>query len=207
THVSRTGDIGYFIITAEMGVAAGIRRIEAVTCGNAARYLDAGEQTLRHIAVPVKSGCDQSHDKVKALLERNRPLPPELEQLKAKLASSAGSDLATSAVDVQGVKVVAARLDGVDRKSLMDMVDQLKNKLGTAVVLLAAQEEDKVSVVAGVTKNLTDRLKAGDLVKSVSEIIGGKGGGRPDMAQGGGSDIAKLPTALESVQSWVETRL
>ncbi len=207
THVSRTGDIGYFIITAEMGVAAGVRRIEAVTGGNAARYLDAGEQALRQVAGLVKAGRDQVVDKVKALIERNRQLEREIDQLKAKLASSAGSDLAASAVDVQGVKVVAARLEGVDRKSLMDMVDQLKNKLGTAVVLLAAQEEDKVSVVAGITKNLTDRLKAGELVKSVSEMVGGKGGGRPDMAQGGGSDAAKLPVALESVKGWVEARL
>jgi len=134
-------------------------------------------------------------------------LERELEQLKGKLASSAGSDLAAKAIEVGDVKVVAARLEGVDRKGLMDTVDQLKNKLGRAVVLLAALEDDKVSVVAGVTKDLTDKLKAGDLVKIVAEQLGGKGGGRPDMAQGGGTDAEKLPDALAAVPGWVESKL
>ncbi len=207
THVSRTGDIGYFIIVSEAGVAAGVRRIEAVTGANAARYLDTGEQALREVAGLVKAGRDQVVDKVRALFERNRQLERELEQLKGKLASSAGSDLAAKAIEVGDIKVVAARLEGVDRKGLMDTVDQLKNKLGRAVVLLAALEEDKVSVVAGVTKDLTDRLKAGDLVKTVAEQLGGKGGGRPDMAQGGGTDAAKLPDALAAVPGWVESKL
>ncbi len=204
THVNRTGDIGSLIITTESGIASGVRRIEAVTGLNAERWVKAGEQTLREIASLVKGSRDSAANKVKALFERNRLLEKELEQAKAKLASAAGGDLAGSAKIINGVKVLAARMDGVERKALMDTVDQLKNKLGQGVVVLAAVEGDKINIVAGVTKAETVKVKAGDLVKLVAEQVGGKGGGRPDMAQGGGTEIDKLDDALASVYDWVE---
>ncbi|WP_421870818.1 alanine--tRNA ligase [Motiliproteus sp.] len=204
THVTRTGDIGLFKITAEGGIAAGIRRIEAVTGQAAIDWMANTEATLGQVAGLVKGSRDAVSEKVGSLVERNRQLEKELEQLKAKLASSAGNDLVSQAIEIAGVKVLAAKLDGVDPKSLRDTLDQLKNKLGSAVLLLAAVEGDKISLVAGVTKDLTARFKAGDLIKHVAPQLGGKGGGRPDMAQGGGSDVAALPAALESVKGWIE---
>ena len=207
THVKATGDIGLFKIVAEQGVASGVRRIEAVTGANALAWIEAEEERLNHIAGLVSGSRDEVDDKVAKLVERNRKLEKELDQLKAKLASASGADLAARAVDVAGTKVLAAQLDGTDAKSLRDTLDQLKNKLGTAVILLAAVDGDKVSLVAGVTKDRIGQVKAGDLVKTVAERIGGKGGGRPDMAQGGGSDPAALPQALAAVESWVRERL
>ncbi len=207
THVKAVGDIGLFKITSETGTASGVRRIEGVTGEGAIRWTESDEDRLFRVADLVKAGRDEVDEKVAQLLERNRKLEKELEQLKAKLASSAGSELSDNAIDVNGVKVLAAALDGVDPKSLRDIMDQLKNKLGSAVILLAAVSGDKVSLVAGVTKDQINAVKAGDLVKFVAEQVGGKGGGRPDMAQAGGNDPAGLPAALESVASWARERL
>ncbi|WP_210397192.1 alanine--tRNA ligase [Motiliproteus sediminis] len=206
THVRRTGDIGLFKIVAEGGIAAGVRRIEAVTGEGAMQWLKETEGRLGKIASLVKSSREGAADKVASVLERTRLLEKELEQLKGKLASAAGSDLAGQATTIEGVPVLAAKVDGIDSKALRDTLDQLKNKLGSAVVLLATAEGDKVSLVAGVTKDLTDRFKAGDLIKHVADQIGGKGGGRPDMAQGGGTDAAALPAALDSVAAWIKER-
>lgn len=205
-HVQRTGDIGLFKIVSESGVAAGIRRIEAVTGNNALAWMNETNQRLNEVAKLVKSNSHDVVGKVESALHKTRALEKELEQLKSKLASQAGSGLADQAVDVGGIKVLAANLEGADKKSLLDTVDQLKNKLGQAVVVLAAVQDGKISLVAGVTKAETATLKAGDVLKFVAEQVGGKGGGRPDMAQGGGSDVAALPAALESVQQWVQER-
>ncbi len=205
-HVNRTGDIGLFKIISESGVAAGIRRIEAVTGKNALSWLNETNDRLNDIAKLVKSNSSDVVGKVEAALQKNRALEKELEQLKGKLASQAGSGLADQAIDVAGIKVLAANLEGADPKSLRDTVDQLKNKLGQAVVVLAAVKDGKVSLVAGVTKAETAKVKAGDVLKFVAEQIGGKGGGRPDMAQGGGTDVAALPAALAAVQHWVQER-
>jgi alanyl-tRNA synthetase len=155
----------------------------------------------------IKSGRDEIEDKLTQILDRNRKLEKELEQLKAKLASAAGSDLVSSAVKVGEVKVVAANLDGADPKSLRETMDQLKNKLGSAVILLTAVADGKVSLVAGVTKDLTGSMKAGDLVKLAAEQVGGRGGGRPDMAQAGGSNPEAIPQALKLVEPWVREKL
>jgi len=170
-------------------------------------WVEADDERLRHIADLVKSGREDLDTKVAQLVERNRKLEKELEQLKSKLASSAGSDLASSAVEINGVKLLAANLDAADPKSLRDTMDHLKNKLGSAIIVLATVSGGKVSLVAGVTKDQTGKVKAGDLVKMVAEQVGGKGGGRPDMAQAGGSKPDALAQALESVQPWVEERL
>jgi alanyl-tRNA synthetase len=207
THVTRTGDIGLLKITSEAGVAAGVRRIEAVTAQGALDWLAGNEERLDRIAGLVKSGRDDVADKVEHALERSRKLEKELEQLKAKLASSQGSDLASQAVEVEGIKVLAANLEGADPKGLRDIVDQLKNKLGTAAVLLATVQEGKISLVAGVTSDATDRIKAGDLLQSVALQVGGKGGGRPDMAQGGGTEPDKLDAAIDSVSGWVRQQV
>ncbi|CAA6804365.1 MAG: Alanyl-tRNA synthetase (EC [uncultured Thiotrichaceae bacterium] len=205
-HVKRTGDIGLFKIISEGGVAAGIRRIEAVTGNNALAWLNETNGRLNDVAKLVKSNSADVVSKVEAALQKNRALEKELEQLKGKLASQAGSGLADQAVDVAGIKVLAANLEGADPKSLRDTVDQLKNKLGQAVVVLAAVQDGKISLVAGVTKAETAKVKAGDVLKFVAGQIGGKGGGRPDMAQGGGTDVSALPVALASVQHWVQER-
>ena len=206
-HVERTGDIGLFKILSEGGVAAGIRRIEAVTGANALAWLNEVNARLGNVARLLKSSSNEVLDKTEALIQRNRALEKELEQLKGKIASQAGSNLADQALDVAGIKVLAANLEGADPKSLRDTVDQLKNKLGKAVVILATVAEGKVSLVAGVTKDETAKVKAGDLLGFVAGQLGGKGGGRPDMAQGGGTDVAALPKALASVQAWVAERV
>ncbi|MEJ2467303.1 MAG: DHHA1 domain-containing protein, partial [Candidatus Thiodiazotropha sp.] len=207
THVNAVGDIGLFKITAETGIAAGVRRIEAVTGQRAIEWMEADEERVQRVAEMIKSGREEIEDKLSQILERNRKLEKELEQLKAKLASAAGSDLAADAVSVGEVKVLAAHLDGADPKSLRDTMDQLKNKLGSAVILVATVADGKVSLVAGVTKDLTGQMKAGDLVKLAAEQVGGKGGGRPDMAQAGGSNPDALPQALALVEPWVRERL
>ncbi len=207
THVNRTGDIGVFKIINETGIAAGVRRIEAVTGKGALAWLDNHEQQLNTIASLVKGSSDDASDKVKQLVERSKQLEKELEQLKGKLASSAGSDLASQAQEIDGINVLAAKLDGADRKTLMSTMDQLKNKLGNAAVVLAAVEGDKISLVAGVTKDETKRIKAGDLVNVVAQQVGGKGGGRPDMAQAGGNNPAALDGALAAVPEWVKSQL
>ncbi|MBD9675271.1 alanine--tRNA ligase [Pseudomonas sp. PDM18] len=207
THVSRTGDIGLFKITSEGGVASGVRRIEAVTGGAALAYLNGAEEQLKEAAGLVKGSRDNLLDKLSGLIERNRQLEKELEQLKAKAASAAGDDLAGSAMEVGGVKVLSSRLDGLDGKALLALVDQLKNKLGSGVILLGGVFEEKVVLVAGVTQDLTAKLKAGDLMKQAAAAVGGKGGGRPDMAQGGGVDAGKLDEALALAVKFVEQGL
>ncbi|MEG5266348.1 alanine--tRNA ligase [Pseudomonas sp. JDS28PS106] len=203
-HASRTGDISLFKIVSESGVAAGVRRIEAVTGAAALAWLNSAEDQLKEAATLIKGNRDNLLDKLSAVLERNRQLEKQLEQLQAKAASAAGDDLSASAVDVKGVKVLAARLDGQDGKALLALVDQLKNKLGRAVILLGSVHEEKVVLVAGVTKDLTGQLKAGDLMKQAAAAVGGKGGGRPDMAQGGGVDAGALDTALALTVPFVE---
>jgi alanyl-tRNA synthetase len=207
THVDAVGDIGLFKIISESGIAAGVRRIEAVTGQRAIEWIEADEERVQRIAEIIKSGRDEIEDKLGQILERNRRLEKELDQLKGKLASAAGSDLAASAVSVGEVKVLAATLDGADAKALRDTMDQLKNKLGSAVILLATVADERVSLVAGVTKDLSARMKAGDLVRLAAEKVDGKGGGRPDMAQAGGTNPSALPQALAVVEPWVRDRL
>lgn len=206
-HVQRTGDIGLFKIVSESGVAAGIRRIEAVTGINALNWLNEVAARLEYVAKLLKSNPVDLTDKVDVLLQKNRALEKELEQLKGKIASQAGSNLVEQAFEIEGIKVLAANVEGADPKSLRNTVDQLKNKLGKAVVILAAIADDKVSLVAGVTKDETAKVKAGELLNFVAGQIGGKGGGRPDMAQGGGINVQALPAALHSVKDWVAQRV
>ena len=207
THAARTGDIGLFKITSESGVAAGVRRIEGVSADGALDWLNAADEQLRQAAALVKGSRDNVLDKLSALLERNRQLEKELEQSKAKAASAAGNDLAASAVEIKGIKVLAARVDGLDGKALLAMVDQLKNKLGNALILLGGVQDDKVVLVAGVTQPVCGQLKAGDLMRQAAAAVGGKGGGRPDMAQGGGSETGKLDEALALAATFVENTL
>ncbi|WP_157966801.1 alanine--tRNA ligase [Pseudomonas sichuanensis] len=206
-HAKRTGDISLFKIISEGGVASGVRRIEAVTGAAALAYLNAAEEQVKEAAQLVKGNRDNLIDKLSAVLERNRQLEKQLEQLQAKAASAAGDDLSNAAVEVKGAKVLAARLDGQDGKALLALVDQLKNKLGHAVILLGSEHEGKVVLVAGVTKDLTGQLKAGDLMKQAAAAVGGKGGGRPDMAQGGGVDVAALDNALALAVPFAEQGL
>jgi alanyl-tRNA synthetase len=206
-HAKRTGDISLFKIISEGGVASGVRRIEAVTGAAALDYLNAAEEQVKEAAQLVKGNRDNLIDKLSAVLERNRQLEKQLEQLQAKAASAAGDDLSNAAVEVKGAKVLAARLDGQDGKALLALVDQLKNKLGHAVILLGSEHEGKVVLVAGVTKDLSSQLKAGDLMKQAAAAVGGKGGGRPDMAQGGGVDVAALDQALALAVPFAEQGL
>ena len=205
-HVSHTGDIGLFKIISESGVAAGVRRIEAVTAEHALDWADKGERQLADIAAMLKGNRDDVSSRVRQLMDKNRSLEKELAQLKGKLASSQGSDLSSQAVDVNGIKVLAANLEGADVKTLRDTLDQLKNKLGTSAIVLAAVNGKKVSLVAGVSKDATNKVKAGDLVNSVASQVGGKGGGRPDMAQAGGDQPENLSAALKSVVDWVQSQ-
>ncbi|MDE2089276.1 MAG: alanine--tRNA ligase, partial [Gammaproteobacteria bacterium] len=207
THVRRAGDIGLFKIVSETGVAAGVRRIEAVTGERAIEWIEENERRLQQMAELLRAGRDNLDEKLRQVLDKNRKLEKELEQLKARLTSSAGSDLASQAVDVGDMKVLAARIDGADAKALREAVDRLKQKLGSAAVVLATVADGKVSLVAGVTADCTTRIKAGDLVNAVAQQIGGKGGGRADMAQAGGNDPTALEAALRAVPDWVRARL
>jgi len=207
THVNRTGDIGLFKILQESGIAAGVRRIEAVTGSAAVALIQDNEDRLKQIAGVLKSGTDVVVERVEQLSAANRQLEKELDQLKAKLASSQGSDLASQAEEIKGVMVLAAIVEGLDSKALRETTDQLKNKLGSAVVVLAAVSGDKVSLVAGVTSDVTDRVKAGDLVNEVARKVGGKGGGRPDMAMAGGNSPDQLPEAISQVKPYVTSLL
>ncbi|TDJ31971.1 MAG: alanine--tRNA ligase [Gammaproteobacteria bacterium] len=207
THVTRVGDIGFFKITSESGIAAGVRRIEAVTGGGAEAWVENAQSRLSEIAGLVKSGGDDVADKVRQLVARAKTQERELSRLKQSMASSAGDDLAQQAVDVKGLKVVAAQLDAADAKTLRETLDHLKNKLKSAAIVLAGVEGGTVRLVAGVTDDHTDRIKAGELVNSVAEQVGGKGGGRPDMAQAGGNKPEALPEALAGVPDWVRARL
>jgi len=207
THVARTGDIGFFKIVSEGGVAAGIRRVEAVTGRGALAYVQAQETQLARAASLLKSPVTEIESRIAQLQESARTAERELARLKAKAAASAGTDLAGGAVDVKGSKVLAASLDGLDVKSLRDTMDKLKDKLGSAAIVLGSVAEGKVTLIAGVTPDLTGKVKAGELVNHVAQQVGGKGGGRPDMAQAGGTNPAALPAALESVKAWVAQRL
>lgn len=207
THVARTGDIGLLRITSEAGVAAGVRRIEARTGEGALAWLNAGEQTLLELADAVKGNRDSVAGKVRQLLERQRELEKELDKLKSKVAASAGNDLVNQAELVGQVQVLASVLDGADAKSLRDTVDQLRNKLGQSVVVLATVQDGKVSLAAGVSADVMTRVKAGELVSYLAAQVGGKGGGRPDMAMAGGSDVSALPAALASVKQFVNERV
>jgi alanyl-tRNA synthetase len=206
-HVDRTGDIGLFKITAETGTSAGVRRIEAVTGQGALAVIAREEEVLRRTAGILKSSPEDVADKVEQLAASNRALEKELQQLKAKLASSAGDDLGSQAEKIGDHNLLVSRLEGFNSKALRDTVDQLKNKLGSSVIVLANVEGDKVSLVAGVSKDLTDRVKAGELVNMVAQQVGGKGGGRPDMAMAGGSDAGAVGEALDSVKPWLEGKL
>jgi alanyl-tRNA synthetase len=207
THVKAVGDIGLCKIVVEGGIASGVRRIEALTGAAALDWIEADEDRVLRLAGMLKGGRDDLDDRVASLLERSRHLEKELDQLKARLASSAGKDLAAQAVEVGGVMVLAACIDGVDPKALRETLDQLKDRLGSAVVVLATVVDGKVSLVAGVTADLTGQLKAGDLIREVAARVGGKGGGRPDMAQAGGTDPSGLPAALGLVEGWVRQGL
>ena len=207
THVGRTGDIGLFKITSEGGVASGIRRIEAVTGAGALKYVEDEETQLNKVAQLLSASGGSLVDKLQALFDKQKKLERELEGLKAKAASAAAGDLAGNAKEVGGVKLVAARLAGVDAKALRDSVDQLKQQLGDSIVLLAGANEGKVSLVAGVSGKALGKVKAGDVVAHVAAQIGGKGGGRPDMAQGGGEDIPALVQALETLHLWIGSKL
>ena len=206
THVSRTGDIGLFKVVSEGGVAAGIRRIEAVTGANALAYLQDLESTVRSAALTLKTPSAELQGRISQVLEQVRTLEKEVGQLKGKLASSQGNDLMSQAVDVNGLKVLAARLEGADAKTLRDTLDKLKDKLKTAVIVLAAVDGTKVQIAAGVTADSVGKVKAGDLVNFVAQQVGGKGGGKADMAMAGGTDPDKLAGALQSVQAWVAER-
>jgi alanyl-tRNA synthetase len=203
THVDRVGDIGLFKIVGEAGISSGVRRIEAVAGQVAVDWLQALDRSVRRVSGKLKSSPDQLGERIDQLLDRSRQLEKELERLQGKLAAAAGSDLASKAQEVNGIKLIATRLDGVDPNSLRDTVDQLKNKLGSGIVVLATASGQSVRLVAGVTDDLKGRFKAGELVNHVASQVGGKGGGRPDFAQAGGSEPERLPQALESVAEWV----
>ena len=207
THVQRTGDIGLFKIVAESGVAAGVRRVEAVTGENALAYLQSLESTVGEAAAALKAPTAELTTRIGGALDQIKALEKEVAALKGKLASSQGDELAGQAIDVKGLKVLAAKLEGADAKTLRDTLDKLKDKLKTAAIVLAAVEGGKVQLAAGVTADSTGKVKAGELVSFVAQQIGGKGGGKPDMAMAGGTDAAALPQALASVQGWVAGRL
>ena len=207
THAKRTGDIGFFKIIAESGIAAGVRRIEAVTGKSAIDLMHQLGEQIEEAAALVKGDQFSIADKVRQVLDKAKMMERELEQLKAKLAAQAGNDLLSQVIDINGQKVLVAALEGVDPKSLRGMLDELKNQMKSGVVLLATSSDGKVNLIAGVTNDLTGKVKAGELVNLVAQQVGGKGGGRPDMAQAGGTQPEAVPAALQSVHSWLEERL
>ena len=207
THASRTGDIGLFRIISESGTAAGVRRIEAVTGESAITTVHADSDRLSEVAHLLKGDSNNLADKVRSVLERTRQLEKELQQLKEQAAAQESANLSSKAIDVNGVKLLVSELSGVEPKMLRTMVDDLKNQLGSTIIVLATVAEGKVSLIAGVSKDVTDRVKAGELIGMVAQQVGGKGGGRPDMAQAGGTDAAALPAALASVKGWVSAKL
>lgn len=206
-HASRTGDIGLFRIISESGTAAGVRRIEAVTGEGAIATVHADSDRLSEVAHLLKGDSNNLADKVRSVLERTRQLEKELQQLKEQAAAQESANLSSKAIDVNGVKLLVSELSGVEPKMLRTMVDDLKNQLGSTIIVLATVAEGKVSLIAGVSKDVTDRVKAGELIGMVAQQVGGKGGGRPDMAQAGGTDAAALPAALASVKGWVSAKL
>jgi len=206
THVKRAGDIGLFKIVSESGIAAGIRRIEAVTGAEAVAYVSEQEQQLNDVAALVKGDSSTVLEKVTALLEKSKGLEKQIAQLNDKLASAAGASLLDSVVEVNGIKLLVADVAGTESKALRGMVDDLKTKIGSGVIALGVANGDKVSLIAGVTKDLTGKVKAGELVNHMAAQVGGKGGGRPDMAQAGGTQPENLAAALESVTGWLSER-
>jgi alanyl-tRNA synthetase len=206
-HANRTGDIGLFRIVAESGTAAGVRRIEAVTGEGALANLHAQSEQLQDIAQLLKGDSQNLNEKVRSVLERTRQLEKELQQLKEQQAVQESANLSSKAVDVKGVKLLVSELANVEPKMLRTMVDDLKNQLGSAIIVLATVSEGKVSLIVGVSKDVTDRVKAGELIGVIAQQVGGKGGGRPDMAQAGGTDTAALPGALAGVEAWVAAKL
>jgi alanyl-tRNA synthetase len=207
THVARTGDIGLFKIVAEGGVAAGVRRVEAVTGQGALEVVQALDRELHEAAHLLKAPALELTQKIAQVQDHVKSLEKELARLKSKIASNQGDDLAAQAIDIRGVKVLAAALDGADAKTLRETMDQLKAKLKSAIVVLGAVEAGKVQLAAGVTPDTVSKVKAGDLVNYVAQQVGGKGGGRADMAMAGGTDPARLPAALDSVKAWADERL
>ena len=206
-HVSRVGDIGFFKITAETGIASGVRRIEAVTGEAAVKWVEAKDSQLDSLARLLKSSRDEVNAKVEQLIQKLKEQDRQLAQLKGKMASQAGSDLSSQAEEIGGVKILTAHLDGADSDTLRDTLDQLKNKLGSAAIVLASSDGGKVKLIAGVTKELSKTIKAGDLVNIAAAEVGGKGGGRPDMAQAGGSKPEAIPQALDAAKSWLQEQL
>ena len=206
-HVERTGDIGLFKIVSESGIAAGVRRIEAVTASTALAFINQQSSALTKIATLVKTDVANVDSKVEQLINRAKSLEKEISQLKQTLSAQAGSDLVSNAIDINGVKVLISDLGNVESKELRAMVDELKNKMQSAIIMLATAHDGKVGLIAGVTKDLIDQVKAGELVNMVAQQVGGKGGGRPDMAQAGGSQPENIPEALASVQPWLAHKL
>ena len=207
THVNRVGDIGLIKILSETGIASGVRRIEAIAGEGALSWVEQSDELLQKIAKVVKGNRESALEKVVQIQDKNKALEKELEQLKGQLATAASGDLQNQAVQIDGLNVLAANIEGADNKTLRDLVDQLKDKLGNAAVVLSTTQGEKITLIAGVSKNQTDRIKAGELVNSVALQVGGKGGGRADMAQAGGNDLAALEGALKSVPTWVEKKL
>jgi alanyl-tRNA synthetase len=209
THVERTGDIGVFKLYSEGGVAAGIRRVEATTGANALAMMNQQLQEFQEVAAQVRAqpGAGMVEKAVKGLLDEKKALEKELMRLRSRLAMGQGQDLASQAVEVKGIKVLAASVDGADAKTLREAMDKLKDKLKSAAIVLGSVSDGKVALIAGVTADLTGKVKAGELVNYVAQQVGGKGGGRPDMAQAGGTEPAKLGAALETVKLWVEQQL
>jgi alanyl-tRNA synthetase len=207
THVERSGDIGFFKILSESGVAAGVRRLEAITGKTAYEWVVHTDQVLRDIAALLRGSREDVDEKVRELVERSRRLEKEVQQLKSKLASGQGGDLTSQAKDVGGIKVLAAQIDGADAKSLRDAVDQLKSKLGSSVIVLASVQDGKVVLVAGVSADLLTRMRAGEIASAVAAQVGGKGGGRADFAQAGGTQPENLGKALAGVESLIRSQL
>jgi alanyl-tRNA synthetase len=207
THVSRTGDIGLFKIVSESGVAAGIRRVEAVTGDNALNYVQTREQEIRQAASALKAQPAELATKLTQMLDNVRALEKELDRLKSKLAASAGDELVQQAIDIGGVRVLAAQLDGIDAKGLRETADKLRDKLKSCALVLGTVADGKVSLIAAVTPDVIGKIKAGELVNFVATQVGGKGGGKPDLAMAGGSEPGQLAAALESVPTWVQNKL
>jgi alanyl-tRNA synthetase len=207
THVARTGDIGLFKIVGEGGVAAGIRRVEAITGENALRYAQEQERRVQGMSALLKVQPDEVAERVAGILDNVRALEKELARLKSKLAASQGDELVSQAVEIKGIRVLAALLEGADAPTLRDTMDKLKDKLKSAAIVLAAVADGKVSLIAGVTADHTAKVKAGELVNFVAQQVGGKGGGRPDMAQAGGTQPENLAAALAGVKDWVAGKL
>jgi alanyl-tRNA synthetase len=207
THVSRTGDIGLFKVYAESGVAAGVRRIEAATGNGALKLINAQQALISQLSADLKAPTSELATKVAQLSDHAKSLEKELARLKSKLASSQGDDLATQATEIAGIKVLAVTLEGADANTLRETMDKLKDKLKSAAIVLASVNDGKVSLAAGVTSDLTSKIKAGELVNFVAQQVGGKGGGKPDMAMAGGTDASQLPKALAGVNDWISSKL